>query len=117
VNSFVASKNIFTAKERGARSYFPGCEGSFATSRFLRALRGFAVYHQCPQDAQLPPAHESQECSDMPETALPPLSAKKTDSLRLVCVPPQMAHWMGASAWLIERNSSKTFSQSSQVYS
>jgi hypothetical protein len=62
----------------------------------------------CPQWAQSPPAHEPQAGSDIPETAFPPLSAKKTDSLRLVCVPPQAAQGMGASAWLIERSVSKT---------
>jgi hypothetical protein len=53
----------------------------------------------------------------MPETALPPLSAKKTESLRLVCFPPQTAHGMGASDELIGRMVSNTFSQSWQTYS
>jgi hypothetical protein len=48
----------------------------------------------------------------MPETALPPLSAKKTEIFRRVCFPPQTAHGMGASAWLIGRMVSNTFSHS-----
>jgi hypothetical protein len=73
--------------------------------------------NQCPQEEQFPPAHEPQDGSDMPETALPPLSAKKTDSLRLVCFPPQVSHLMGASAWLMGRMVSKILSQSLQTYS
>jgi hypothetical protein len=53
----------------------------------------------------------------MPETALPPLSAKKIEILRLVCFPPHSAHGMGASDWLIGRRVSKTFSQSWHSYS
>jgi hypothetical protein len=67
---------------------------------------------QCPQCEQSPPPHESHDGSDMPETAFPPLSAKKTEILRLVCFPPQTAQGMGASDRLIGRMVSKIFSQS-----
>ena len=63
----------------------------------LKQVMAYAFRNQCPQCEQFPPPHESQDGSDMPETALPPLSAKKTESLRLVCFPPQTAHGMGAS--------------------
>jgi hypothetical protein len=53
--------------------------------------------NQIPQWEQFPLLHDPQDGSDMPETALPPLSAKKIEIFRLVCFPLQTAQGMGAS--------------------
>jgi hypothetical protein len=80
-------------------------------------MNGSWKSHPCPQFAQLLLEHESHDGSDMPATAFPPLSAKKTEILRRVFPPPHLAQTMGASACDMGRMTSNSCLQSLQMYS
>jgi hypothetical protein len=64
------------------------------------------VNRQCPQVLQSPLEQESHDGSDMPATTLPPLSAKKSDSLRRMSFAPHFWQVKGASASVMGRMTS-----------
>jgi hypothetical protein len=74
-------------------------KGFFGCSKRLGVLHAFFGFsNQFPQCEQSPPPHEPQDGSDMPETDLPPLSAKKTEILRFMSSPPHLMHAVATSA-------------------